>query len=427
MVTRQDNAIDEDDHASDVKNFDLEEIVTEELVKDKEHIHTSSNVKQSSPNTLLPHTSAKEDQEKVEDGVFDFQTENEVDVYSETIRIEDEINIPFNVSRNEDIAANGNQTEAEKLLMKEVFVKSLTDSSTTKESKDEYDEVDSNQSHSSNEVSDTSKDRDIKLEDDTLNSIDIEEERKHIDKQIEVITDGPGQDLEPKGDDKIYTTISEVESALLMEGDVKLLGSERKNSHDEEQPLINDTDSIEESEVITKFLNSDNIVREVGHFEKSHVGYFDDSIIQGQTKIVIKDDLGFRKSLSMEKVEDTDVDKSKQQEYNCDNSSVEVLIESSNISLNNQNGAKDIEEMNELRQQDPSITCETPYDEVNFKAISHGDSLVETVNPKSSLNQQEDENSTNKKLQSLVDDATEIATIVAISDEIMSNSTSPNK
>jgi len=422
----QDNVINENDHDSDVETTDLEEIVTEEMIKDEEFIHSSGNVKQSSPNTLLPHVSAKEDKKKVEVADFDFQTESELDVYSESIPIEDDINIPFNISKNEDTVVNGNQNEAEKLLMKEVFVKSLVDSSTFKESKNEYDEADIDRSHSSNYVSDTSKDRDIKLEENTLNSIAIEEEKRHIDRQIEVIPAELGQNLEPQGDDKIYTTISEVESALLMDGDVNLLGSERKNLHDEETSLINDTDVIDESEVISKFLNSDNIVREVNHFENSHAGYFDDSIIQGQTKIVLKDDLGFRKSLSMEKVENIDEGKSKQPEYNCDNSSVEVLIESSSISVNNQNGASDTEIMSEVTQQDSSMTCETPYDEVDLSPISHGGSLVDNVYTKSSPNQHEDENSTNKKLQSLVDDATEIATIVAISDEIISSSKSPN-
>merc|ERR1712126_157277 len=422
----QDNAINENDHASEVETTDLEEIVTEELVKEEEYSHSCGNVKQPSLNTLLPHVSAKEDQKKVEVADFDFQTESELDVYSESIPIEGDMNIPFNVSKNEDTIVNGNQNEAENLFMKEVFVRSLVDSSTIEESKNEYDEADSDQSHSSNYVSDTSKDRKNNLEENPLNSIAIEEEKRHIDRQIEVIPVETGQNLEPQGDDKIYTTISEVESALLIEGDVNLPGSKRKNLHDEEKSLIKDTDVIDESEVISKFLNSDNIVREVNHFENSHAGYFDDSIIQGQTKIVLKDDLGFRKSLSMEKVENIEEDKSKQPEYNCDNSSVEVLIESSSISLNNQNGASDTEVMNEVTQQDPGMTCETPYVEVDSKLISNGGSLEDDVYTKSSPNQQEDENSTNKKLHSLVDDATEIATIVAISDEIISSSKSPN-
>merc|ERR1719167_1693427 len=133
----QDNIINENDHASDVETTDLGEILTEEMVKDEEYIHSSGNVKQSSPNTLLLHVSAKEDQKKVEVADFDVQTESELDVYSESIPIEDDINIPFNVSKNEDTVVNGNQNEAENLLMKEVFVKSLLDSSTIKESKNE--------------------------------------------------------------------------------------------------------------------------------------------------------------------------------------------------------------------------------------------------------------------------------------------------
>ena len=64
----------------------------------------------------------------------------------------------------------------------------------------------------------------------------------------------------------------------------------------------------------------------------------------------------------------------------------------------------------------------------NFdKPRNNGDRLgdIESIKSSSCV-VLEDKSSTHEKMQSLVDNATEIATIVAISDEIMSNSKSSN-
>ena len=361
------NAIDDPTHLDNIENSYSPGIIKAEMIKYEEDVCSTSGLKDTSSSMLPPDDSAKEDQGKVKDVDFDFQIENKVDDNPASIQIHDENKTPFKVYENEDIIENENQSEADKLLMKDIFVKSLADSSTL----EEHDGVDGIKSTLSNDDSIKSKDLDINVEENGLNLLKNDEERSSIEKQTMPNCEVSNRDSEEITDDKVYTTISEVEDALLIEDKRKSLGSERNSLLMEEKSLIDNMDSIDEAEVISKFLNSDNIVREVNNFEKTQVGYFDDSIIQGQTKIVLKDDLGFRRSLSMEKVSNVNEDKDEQQVLNCDNSSVEVLIESSTILLDNQNGVNDNDEIKEARQKDHEVSYLIPNEDI-LESINDG-------------------------------------------------------